>query len=523
MAERIHDPWENNSVGSLGTAAAFKNDVGIGTLFLKDGEYNTEFLQNFVTKPLKTRQQPKIIRDPVLFTGGPKGYKNRTIIYFKDSSIEEDPQQREKFHVLSGDEVKKDLIKAREVKREVFLEKRKLRKAWNTPVEQKGSVPKPPDRVTPAERKARKAKAMAEAENHGALVEAVMVPDSGFGAGEFGKRMQIQPIHPPKRGAYNPDSYTPRTDDADKSTFVDENDENESHDYFQPPSPPVYENSTPHELRLLTAARTKSQEADMLRRKVTNLEKFVGGLKQNIETLNKPLKEGEVDPNKAYFTLGENTLLGTKGGELAAALNELKKEQLRQSEIIAKLGNEKKQAERQVRRLEKEILNNRKYNGSVMVASKDSSESKGIQQQAPHIPPKQQSAKQKQQHEPVDKKTSAFLERQEEHLKKQKDHIAKYRSAEDKEANKFNKFKAKEIVPGEMASKAEELREVDAQKAAEREVLKTDRKLESEFLSGGPSMLEKERLGVKTTSQKRGEDRREKERKEWEKREEGNR
>ena len=69
---------------------------------------------------VKVKKAPKVIRDPVLFTGGPKGYKNRTIIYFKNRMIESDSQQREKFHVLGSAEVRKEMLKAREIKRELF-------------------------------------------------------------------------------------------------------------------------------------------------------------------------------------------------------------------------------------------------------------------------------------------------------------------------------------------------------------------------------------------------------------------
>ena len=112
----------------------------------------------------------------------------------------------------------------------------------------------------------------------------------------------------------------------------------------------------------------------------------------------------------------------------------------------------------------------------------------------------------------IDKKTSAFLQRQEAHEKAKKDKITAAKQAQSEEDNKFTKFKAKEIKPGEMALVAEEMREVDDQKTKERELLNEDRKLESEFLSTGPSMLEREKAGVKTTAALRGEERREKER-----------
>jgi len=42
--------------------------------------------------------------------------------------------------------------------------------------------------------------AEAEAENHGALVETVMVPDSGFGAGEYGNDSRYRLFRPRQRG-----------------------------------------------------------------------------------------------------------------------------------------------------------------------------------------------------------------------------------------------------------------------------------------------------------------------------------
>ncbi|GMI53994.1 hypothetical protein ScalyP_jg958 [Parmales sp. scaly parma] len=505
MGERIHrhqqqakaDPWENGSNASLGTAAAFHNTIGIGTLFSKDGEYNTEFLQTFVTKPLKIKNPPpKPIRNPVLFASGPKGFDSRTIIYFKNSSLETDSQQREKFHLLTKAEQSHQAALALSKKAEVFQEKRRLRKAWNTPKELPGALPKPPPRVSVEERKARKAKAEAELENHGALVETVMVPDPSFGAGKHGTRLQIQACPPPNSCSrpYNPQSYTPTTSSPNRSQFGDGDDDLQQ--YFRPPPPPLYENASPHELRLLTAARTKQIEADNVKRKLQILEKFVGGLKGSIKSLNTPAKdkdkeEDDVDPNKEFFSLGENTLLGTSGGELAAAINQLRVDQLKQTKMIEKLGNEKKLAEKQVRKLEKEILNSRKYPGAVVTSEKIETSTAA-------------------------EKTNAFLKRQANHEKNRNEKIASKKEEEAAELDKFKQFKAKTLVPGRMAANAEIMIEDDVQKVKEREVNNQLRQTEMEFSGGGPSMLAKEAAGVTTTAQLRGNERREKERSELE-------
>ena len=199
------DNSDNMSNASLGTAAAFKNDVGVGGLFLKDGEYNIEFLQTFITKPLNTKRAAmKPLRQAVAYKEVP-GFKPRTVIYFKKPSLERDEQQREKFNLLSKEE--QDAVEAQShvTKKEVrqcalffatrkqcqptnsycpslcsfqlYQETKKVRKAWNTPAERPGTLPKPPPRVSLEERKARKAKAEAELENRGALVETVTVPD----------------------------------------------------------------------------------------------------------------------------------------------------------------------------------------------------------------------------------------------------------------------------------------------------------------------------------------------------------
>lgn len=550
MGERIHrhqqqakaDPWENGSNASLGTAAAFHNTIGIGTLFSKDGEYNTEFLQTFVTKPLKIKNPPpKPIRNPVLFASGPKGFDSRTIIYFKNSSLETDSQQREKFHLLTKAEQSHQAALALSKKAEVFQEKRRLRKAWNTPKELPGALPKPPPRVSVEERKARKAKAEAELENHGALVETVMVPDPSFGAGKHGTRLQIQACPPPNSCSrpYNPQSYTPTTSSPNRSQFGDGDgdggddddgggdekfaEEDDLQQYFRPPPPPLYENASPHELRLLTAARTKQIEADNVKRKLQILEKFVGGLKGSIKSLNTPAKdkdkeEDDVDPNKEFFSLGENTLLGTSGGELAAAINQLRVDQLKQTKMIEKLGNEKKLAEKQVRKLEKEILNSRKYPGAVVTSEKiETSSDNEAKVKAKAKPKTKTNLKPTQTQTPAAaEKTNAFLKRQANHEKNRNEKIASKKEEEAAELDKFKQFKAKTLVPGRMAANAEIMIEDDVQKVKEREVNNQLRQTEMEFSGGGPSMLAKEAAGVTTTAQLRGNERREKERSELE-------
>ena len=73
---------DDMSNASLGTAAAFKDAPG--GLFLKDGDYNIEFLQTFITKPLNSnRAAAKPLRQAVAYKDVPEGFKPRTVIYFK--------------------------------------------------------------------------------------------------------------------------------------------------------------------------------------------------------------------------------------------------------------------------------------------------------------------------------------------------------------------------------------------------------------------------------------------------------
>ena len=348
--QRDDDAMSN---ASLGTAAAFNTQVP-GGLFLKDGDYNVEFLQAFITKPLKGNRAPaKPLRQPVLHSEVPDGYKPRTVIYFKKHHLENDVQQRGKYKLLDKEQQQHVMMQAKITKEELFHERKKVRKAWNTPVEKPGELPKPPPRISLEERKARKAKAEAELENRGALVEAVMVPDPSFGAGQYGKRMQFQPVAPPapSSASYNPSSYdTPVS--PSKSQFGDDDDDLE--EYKRSPPRPIYENHTQNELRLMQAARSKSKQADFLKKKVNRLENFVGDLKKSITTL----KE---DPSATLLTqqhtsLGERGMLGTSGGELAAAINVLQQQQ-KQTDIIRQLTEDKNNAEKRVKLLEKNLVN----------------------------------------------------------------------------------------------------------------------------------------------------------------------
>ena len=112
---RSHQDDDAMSNASLGTAAAFKSDVGVGTLFLKDGDYNVEFLQTFISKPLNASKKAatKPLRQPVLFSETPQGFKPRTVIYFKTPSLERDPQQRAKFNLLDKEEQQRVEVQAK--------------------------------------------------------------------------------------------------------------------------------------------------------------------------------------------------------------------------------------------------------------------------------------------------------------------------------------------------------------------------------------------------------------------------
>ena len=264
------------SNASLGTAAAF-NQNAPGGLFLKDGDYNVEFLQTFITKPLRAdKVTAKPIRQPVLHSEVPDGYKPRTVIYFKKHALENDAQQRGKYKLLDKEQQQHVMMQAKITKEELFQERKKVRKAWNTPKERPGELPKPPPRVSLEERKARKAKAEAELDNRGALVETVMVPDPSFGAGEYGKRMQMQAVAPPPAphpASYDPSSYNTPVSPT-RSQFGD--DEENLEDYKASPPRPIYENHTQNELRLMQAARSKAKQADFLKKKVT---RWVFGLR----------------------------------------------------------------------------------------------------------------------------------------------------------------------------------------------------------------------------------------------------
>ncbi|GMI01964.1 hypothetical protein TrST_g6105 [Triparma strigata] len=350
---RVHkrvDNSDNMSNASLGTAAAFRNETASGGLFLKGGEYNVEFLQTFITKPLKSNKpKAKPLRQPVVFSEVPPGFKPRTVIYFKRPDLEKDPQQRLKYNLLSKDEQLAVSMQAEQTKQELFGEVKKVRKAWNTPCERPGSLPKPPPRVSLEERKARKAKAEAELENRGALVETVTVNDPSMGGGRWGKRLEIQQVTP--ASAYNPSSYdTPVS--PTKSQFGDDDDDLEA--FKRSPPRPVYESYTANELRLLNAARSKAIQADHMKKKVSRLEHFVGDLKKSIVSL----KEGETNTllTSEAATLGEKGMLGTAGGELAAALNRIQEQQMEQAVMIAQLQEEKTLAEKRVKALEKEVV-----------------------------------------------------------------------------------------------------------------------------------------------------------------------
>ncbi|GMH74691.1 hypothetical protein TL16_g06531 [Triparma laevis f. inornata] len=354
-SSRVHKPVDNSdnmSNASLGTAAAFRNETACGGLFLKDGEYNVEFLQTFITKP-KNSSKPKSkpLRQPVVFSEVPPGFKPRTVIYYKKPELENDPQQRQKYNLLSKDERVAVSMQAKQTKQELFGEVKKVRKAWNTPCEKPGSIPKPPPRVSLEERKARKAKAEAELENRGALVETVTVNDPSMGAGRWGKRLEIQQVTP--ASAYNPNSYDTPVSPA-RSQFGDDEDDLEP--FKRSPPKTVYESYSANELRLLNAARSKAIQADHMKKKVSRLEHFVGDLKKSIVSL----KEGETSTllTSEAATLGEKGMLGTAGGELAAALNRIQEQQMEQAVMIAQLQEEKQLAEQRVKALEKEVVTN---------------------------------------------------------------------------------------------------------------------------------------------------------------------
>lgn len=351
------------SNASLGTAAAFNQNMP-GGLFLKDGDYNVEFLQTFITKPLRANKAPaKPLRQPVLHSEVPEGYKPRTVIYFKKHALENDAQQRGKYKLLDKEQQQHVMMQAKVTKEELFQERKKIRKAWNTPKEKPGDLPKPPPRVSLEERKARKAKAEAELDNRGALVETVMVPDPSFGAGEYGKRMQIQAVAPPPAplsASYNPSSYNTPVSPT-KSQFGD--DEENLEDYKRSPPRPIYENHTKNELRLMQAARSKAKQADFLKKKVSRLENFVGDLKSSVTALKED--PGATLPTRQHTALGEKSMLGLAGGELAAAINVLQQQQQKQADIIKKLTVDKEDAEKRVKDLQRDLV--KRHN-----ASKDS-------------------------------------------------------------------------------------------------------------------------------------------------------
>ena len=240
------------------------------------------------------------------------------------------------------------------MKQEIFQERKKIRKAWNTPAEKPDSVPKPPPRVSIEERKARKAKAEAELENRGALVETVTVPDPSFGAGKFGKRIEILEVAapPPPSSSYNPSSYNTPASPA-KSQFGEGGDD-DIDEFARSPPRAIYENASANELRLLNAARAKAKQSEYLRRKVSRLETFVGNLKKSITSLkNDPTA---TLPTQQSTSLGEKSMLGTSGGDLAAAINVLQMKQQKQAATIDRLFSEKQAAEKRVEMLEKDLL-----------------------------------------------------------------------------------------------------------------------------------------------------------------------
>ena len=97
-SKNANQDWDDMSQASgLGTGTAFSKDVGVvGTLFMKDGQYNSEFLQTFITKPRNKGQPMRPIRQPTVYSEVPEGYQPRTVIYFKQNDMETDPQKREK-------------------------------------------------------------------------------------------------------------------------------------------------------------------------------------------------------------------------------------------------------------------------------------------------------------------------------------------------------------------------------------------------------------------------------------------
>ena len=63
-------------------------------------------------------------------------------------SLERDEQQRTKFKLLSREEQEAVEAQSMITQRELYQETKKVRKAWNTPAERPGTLPKPPPRVS---------------------------------------------------------------------------------------------------------------------------------------------------------------------------------------------------------------------------------------------------------------------------------------------------------------------------------------------------------------------------------------
>ena len=363
-----HTCETSQSNASLGTAAAFTNPAGTAGLFLPTGDYNAEYLQTFITKPMTARNKAvtKPLRQPVLYSDVQPLSKPRTVIYYKKYDLESDPQKRDKFKLLSKEEQAVVEGSAQVTKGVLFNEARKGRKAWNTPCEKPGSLPKPPPRVSMGERKARIAKAAAELENHGALVETVTVPDDNFGAGKYGKRLHMYPVLP-TTGSYNPSNYdTPRDEpntgggSPTRSQFGDDDDELEK--YTQPVETPLPENATPAELRLLTAARNKQWESSLLRKKVARLEGFVKDIQQGLKSTKaagSPTRgaAGAVKTESAMRT----DIEGTSGPlEVYDIVGNFQAQQDELSGVIEQLRGEKEAAEKRVKAVENELLKRNK-------------------------------------------------------------------------------------------------------------------------------------------------------------------
>lgn len=166
----------------------------------------------------------------------------------------------------------------------------------------------------------------------------------------YGKRLQMQPVAPPPPTAsYDPGSYTPSS--PTKSDFGDDWDESQR--YVPPPAPPMFENATQSELRLLTAARTREYQAKLMQKKVSRLENFVGDLKKSLTDIKNP---AAALATSSAVSLGDKSLLGTAAGELAAQLNGWKEQQEVMAGHIERLEKEKGAAEIRAKRFERLLL-----------------------------------------------------------------------------------------------------------------------------------------------------------------------